>query len=415
MQRREKILLIVLLASLGVWSVKPFVQDTLYGPVQERQRQKTSATEKLENVEEQFDIALAKLAQLSAWKQRSLPADPKVAALAYQQWLTDLAELVAQFSEVKVAPERVASAGQDEYTAVRVSVTAEATLEQVRRFLYRFYRADLLHRIIDLKLEKLDGGSAPRLRLSLTAEGLALPGSPARGPTLFPRTELADELPDGATTLAVKDPAGFPNDTPFRIRIGREYLVVTETNDGQWSVERGTDFSSSASHSAQTVVELAPVHPAMRNRGFDESRPLVALNPFAPPAPSTERPSSPETDPAEHVYFTAALAGFTGDGGWRAWLHDRAEHKRIVLTEGVRLNYAGIEATVKHIEREYLLLEMDGATWRLEHGENLRSMRNIGDVSESPPPATALRPAVAPAAGSGREQQPGKDVPQNNL
>ena len=568
MQQREKILATLLLGTLGIGWAGPKAWNTVQGPVTERQTREKLLDKQLDSKQQELTIALAKLRNMKDWKGRSLPSDPQVAALAYQQWLTDLAEVVVRFSDLKVsAPTRMTSKKSKTYAAVRLTVSGQATLMQVREFLYRFARADVLHHVTDMKWDSQQNEGNPLLRVSVSVEGLALKEAPERGDTLFARTELKEDLQEDGTSLTVQATGDFPDTCPFRVRIGAEYVTVTETKGAVWTLQRHVDSSRSSAHSAGTVVESAPIHPAWKDRALDDYMAIVDLNPFAkpglydprlefegnrtvqrggpvqlqakalgfgpkhgkptfslagdvptgleidtdtgqfqwntpedlsaqpysvtvavaafgleeplsqtlditlqepnsPPAlepvgeqtaflgqelvfavqasddntpadqlkfsladgapegtsidattgefrwalPETQQPGpvvvtvqvadagdpaltttqavtvAVQDDVAQYTYLTAAVAA---DTQRQAWLYDRANNKRLVLREGDSMKYAGMEAFVLAIGRDFVLLQKDDGSWRLGLGKNLRSAEKIAEAPSSNPQTDA--------------------------
>ena len=75
------------------------------------------------------------------------------------------------FTNVQVTPGRRIPQGKD-WTSILVSLQGEATLSQVRQFLFYFNRSNLAHRIGSLVVESSDSSRDVPLRVSLTAEGL---------------------------------------------------------------------------------------------------------------------------------------------------------------------------------------------------------------------------------------------------
>ena len=282
MQRREKLLLLLLVAAVLAWQGQGLVDFVVFAPLAERTEQIRTLDKKIKEQENQQSAIKASAAKLEQWKTTSLPPDPLDAQRLYQQWLTDLVQL-AGLSRPKVTPGRRMPRG-DVYEAVQVSVETEATLEQLCRFLYHFYRTDLLHQIVRMRLDSEENEGNPLLKVTLTAEGLALTGAPKRE-RLFPQTKLSTDVKSEATGITVEGNEGFPAAAPFRIRIGQEYLTVTGTSGRKWTVKRGADATAARSHQAEGIVELAPVSPAVKDRTLEDYRALISRSPFVKPGP----------------------------------------------------------------------------------------------------------------------------------
>ncbi len=76
-------------------------------------------------------------------------------------------------------------------------------------------------------------------------------------------------------------------------------------------------------------------------------------------------------DTSQFTYLTATLKK---DGVPEAWLYDRSTNKRLILHEGDRLNYAGVQAEVQKIGRDFVQLKTENAVLKLKLGENLRTL-----------------------------------------
>ena len=80
--------------------------------------------------------------------------------------------------------------------------------------------------------------------------------------------------------------------------------------------------------------------------------------------------------------FTVLTGIIVSEGKKEFWLSDKSTNKRLVLREGENLKYADVDAVVERIEPKYVLLKKDDAVWRLNLGENLKSLRKIEVVAQ---------------------------------
>lgn len=281
MKKSEKLLLSALLSVVGILFVIPAVWAVFRGPVADQEKLRDSAQSRLGTVDAQFTAALAELASMRELKDQSLSANASQGALAYQQWLSDLAELVAKFGEPQIMPERITPARDNSYVAVRIRITGTGTIEQLREFLFRFHRARVLHRIANLTVEALDHSARPKLSIRVTAEALSLRDAGTKGATLFPRTETVAAMKD--SRLEVQSTEGFPDKAPFEVRIGGAYCGVTAVEGPVWTVSPPAEGEWKVD--AGKIVELAPVHPDFRKATRDDFDALVKQNPFRKPVP----------------------------------------------------------------------------------------------------------------------------------
>ncbi len=75
-------------------------------------------------------------------------------------------------------------------------------------------------------------------------------------------TTLTADIGTADLGIAIGDFTQFPSLLPYRIKIGNEYLLVTAgAGTANWTVLRGMDQSTAASHSAGDIVLLDPPNP----------------------------------------------------------------------------------------------------------------------------------------------------------
>jgi hypothetical protein len=384
MQRREKILAVILLLAILVWWGRPFVWRTAIEPVEIRQAELDMLTASIaEKQVEQVRLARARR-QLEDCKSRSLSRDPLVAHRVYQGWLTDLAQN-AGFEELKVTPERRVSRDEG-YTTVDVSISAEATLGQLCLFLHRFYRTDLLHRVTNISLQSKANNADPVLKVSLTAEGLCMADASPRK-RMFAESRLREPCGVDDTLLAVRDAVEFPEDGNYLVRIGSEYLRVTRVSGNEWTVQRGVDASLPAEHAEGAIAAIVPIRPDTQLQTMAACRALIGRNPFAVPSPDLESPqpdgvAGEEKPPLDAAEFAFLIGVITRDDQRKALFFDRLNNQRISVTEGESFSMAGIEAAVVQIGADHIVLRRGGRMWRLPVGENLRSMRRSDDAED---------------------------------
>lgn len=287
MKNSEKQLLIALAACLGVFVGVPFVWRTVAGPVVELQKDVDKAGDDIKKQNDLFDLGRARLTAMAVYKEQSLSSHASQGALAYQQWLTDLAEIVGGFSEPKVEPDRISAPKNKPYVIVRMSIKGESTLEQVRTFLYRFHRANVLHRMVSLKLDAQNNSSSPRVAVTIMTEALSLKSAEVKGATLFPRSSVATVSKDQAALITLAETDGFPKEAPFEVRIGADYHQVVAISDDGWQLEvaDGEDLSVSV----DDKIEYSPVHPDYTDATEEQFAALIEKNPFAKPAPYRPR------------------------------------------------------------------------------------------------------------------------------
>ena len=304
MQQREKNLLIGLVAAVLLWQGGKVVSSTFLEPLWTRQKDLEKLQESVSEKNKSLILLARQRKQLDGWKRRSLPPDPAsmskraagtqggarpTAANAqrlYQDWLLDLAVL-SGFEQLKISPERTTVSPDNVYVSVHVKIDAEPRYEQLCRFLDRFYRTDLLHRITSIRIQSNEAEGDPFLKVLIEAEGMALLDAPQRR-QLFAQTTLAEDLAEDGTTIKLKSVEGFPESPGFLIRVKNEFVTVTEMKGNVWTVERGQDGTTAASVPAGSIVEDAPRNPDIALRTDEQIKQLLASNVFLKPVPPTQ-------------------------------------------------------------------------------------------------------------------------------
>ena len=298
MQRREQYLLIGLVGAVLFWQGLRLLDSTFIEPLRVKQAELTKLEETVDQRMKELVLLARQRKNLIDWKRRGLPTDKATKKLRndrpdalnaqrlYQDWLHDLAQL-SGFEDLKVQPDRLAVSRDNVFVSVGIKIEGEARFEQLCRFLGRFYRADLLHRVTSLRIQSRESDGDPFLQIVLEAEGLAVVGSQDKR-LLFPRATLTEELPDDATVLKLESVEGFPTEPGFLVRMRDEFLKVSGINETTWTVERARDGTTAAGHPLGTIIESMPMLPNMTARSSEEIKQLLETNIFIKPAPPVQ-------------------------------------------------------------------------------------------------------------------------------
>jgi hypothetical protein len=239
MSSSEKRLLQGLLAVLGVAALF-WVRTQFVAPVVKAEQDLDRARNTLDIEDEKVIGALGKIQTMKLHKDQSLSSNVSEASLGYEQWLSDLAENVAKFRDPEVSRETTSPSRDNSYVAIKIRVTGRGTMKQLREFLYRFHRANVLHQISSLTVDAVDNSSNPLLDIVLMADGLSLRSAPVKGPTLFARSEVVSVEDDPDRVLTVADgTAAWPEKAPFEIRVDDKFLTVLERVHQVWEIKGG--------------------------------------------------------------------------------------------------------------------------------------------------------------------------------
>ena len=278
MKNSEKFLVGGLLLVIVGWLVGP----SFIGLV-------TGSGARLDAIEQSLNRDLKTLKKLNKWKQQSLAAPESGSAHRaeeqYRNWIWTLAEEVGGFKELNVAPASRGSGRRSRgMVPVQVQLTGLASFGDVQRFLFRFYQADLLHKVVSLRMKSKSQNNDPQLEVTLVAEGLSLPYAsdrPTGRDTLFPQTRLVSDSDEESVDVA--NAFGFPVKEAFRVRVGDQYLDVESSEkvtDDKDSAVRWTFAPDSpvSSVDADAIAELVPVAESMKTV---VPRDYKLVNPFA--------------------------------------------------------------------------------------------------------------------------------------
>ncbi|MDA0587801.1 MAG: putative Ig domain-containing protein [Planctomycetota bacterium] len=104
-----------------------------------------------------------------------------------------------------------------------------------------------------------------------------------------------------------------------------------------------------------------------------------------------------QEDRAIYTYLTGSIAA---DDRKQAWLYDRSTNNRVILEEGDEFEYAGFEALVLSIDRDFMTMQQERNTLRLDIGNSLREAVVIATAPLPEKPAESTEGA-APATSDG--------------
>jgi hypothetical protein len=321
-QTRKKVLVGGLALVVLFFLVRTKVDTWLRGPIRTLQSDVVAAGNSAETLaaeEMQLDIAKR---NLEDWKTISLPADVDNSQRLYREWIQSLAEECG-FSRISVVPGSKSS--QKEYSLVSVEIrNAETDLQGLKKFLYLFDQANMLHRIASLSINSPSPKGNPRMTVTLTAEGISAAGAEDRS-ELLARTPLTTAIKVADKIIVAAPNEQFPvAETPFEpflIRLDRELLRVDAVTDAGWQVTRGAEETTAAAHEADSIIELFPVAWDRKEKSQEQYAAVVKSSLFVIPAPPKKYTpritgvSSKTIKPGEEVKFTAKADGLDPELG----------------------------------------------------------------------------------------------------
>jgi hypothetical protein len=321
-EKRKKVLLGGLALVVLFFLVRTKLDSWIRGPIRTLQSDVMAAESSAETLAaEEIQLDVAKR-NLEDWKTISLPADVDNSQRLYREWVQSLAEECG-FSRISVVPGSKSS--QKEYGLVSVEVrNAETDLQGLKKFLFLFDQANILHRIASLNINSPSPKGNPRMTVTLTAEGISAGGAEDRR-ELLARTPLtaAAKVTDEVIVAAPNElfPVAETPFEPFLIRIDRELLRVNAVTDTGWQVARGAEETTAAAHEADSVIELFPIAWDRKEKTSEQYAEFVKSSFFVIPSPPKKYTpritgvSSKTIKPGEEVKFTAKADGLDPELG----------------------------------------------------------------------------------------------------
>jgi hypothetical protein len=372
MQRREKILLALLLGAVIAWQGRGIVRGVFLGRLDDRWDKVKVVNETNSTLVDKETKLLQTMKRMGEWKNRSLPPDALEALRLYQQWLTDLGQTAA-IAKLHIAPEQRQGTGPGFKTA-SVKITGEGTFDQLTTFLHEFQRIAMLHRIASLKVEEAKAGGGP-LKFTMVAEGMLLEDSAPRT-RLLARTTLADSLPRSFDTVKVVSSEGFPTEPGFSVRIDKEFVVVTKIDGNNWTITRAVDGTTKTGHNRKAEVEFNPVRAERKDIKLEDVRKSLVANPFVKPGPT----GPPTIDPNDPARQTRLMASVSENEDQAAYLYNGLTKTQTVVRKGTEISVGDIQGTVVAVEPKYIHIKRGNDVYQLNIGKDLRSMPRADDL-----------------------------------
>lgn len=377
---------------------------------------RTDRIEKLTDQKNQLtrDVRMGTAAreEYAAFEQRSLPGDLEVAKTKYKDWLFALAEQKG-LQQVGINPgsdPEVKGIGNK----VTYNVAAFGRLPQIVAFLHEIYRANLLHRVVTLKLTPTTDMRYLKLTMGLEAlwidtnEGTKIPTEPGE------RLAFAD-VEAYQKSVSDRNLFGLANrelalDAPSstRVTLGDRLNVEVRATDSDYMDEidfvlgenapegleivpgdhRRSSETNAVSRSARLGWSPKKVGTyEFQVTAFDDGLPSkkitktlsVTVAEKPPEVVAEPPPPKPEFDVAKHTQFNAILSV---DGVAEIWLFDRTAGKMHVLRVGDEFEIGSVEATVEEIGERTAILRTEEGRLRISQGQFLTDAEELVSTPE---------------------------------
>ena len=145
MNKREKILAILVCATVGSLVGDRAVKRYVWAPLRDKEAQLSSASQRLEQARAKSNDALRARVEFEDWRRRALPPNVGLAQTRYQEFLRGLLS-DAKIDRPLVTP-RQPSRRRSNFVRLAFQVELRCKLDQLERFLADFFQSDLLHQI----------------------------------------------------------------------------------------------------------------------------------------------------------------------------------------------------------------------------------------------------------------------------
>ena len=169
-QRREQILGGILVAMVLYFAGEYAWQQNVQAPLITLDERYSEIVEKIEKGTQTFKRTKALPGQIRAWEKQALPGDNETARSLYRNWLLTL------IRDAKLQNSRVDAgtpSSRRGYRILSVNASARGTLRQITDTLFAFENADLLHKIVSLRL--VPQSSTGRFELAMNIEAVMMP------------------------------------------------------------------------------------------------------------------------------------------------------------------------------------------------------------------------------------------------
>jgi hypothetical protein len=401
---RER-LFAVIVGCVAVLLVGYFVYSWIAGQFRNRATEIATLQKDIKDRDRTANKGRAAARKIAQYEERSLPANPEIAATHYQTWLITEMEL-AGLDAPKMSLASQQGGDKDPFIKQAYQIDAKGTLPQVVELLHSFYRMDWLHRITSLTISPIKDSkwldikmnvetlslrkasnvdkllSRPSSRLALgDAEAYydAVVGRNLFGPRNHePKISLSGSLDvflgrEAELTFKPEDPDPLDQFYFKLVESGAPDAKLDElTGKFTWTPKEEGKF--------EFIVEGQddgfPAKPSNREKFVINVRPQNA-----PPPPVI----------FDFAKFTMLTALLDVDGQGEVWLHVRPTGQMVTLHQGDQFEIGSMKGTVSEIGEYDFCFDFEGKRRKLSKGELLDQAKVINDVPQvaKPTPAEA--------------------------
>ena len=327
MNNREKMLGLGLATILGACLVFEPIRNSTFGSSDAFYQDMLFAKRKLQSLEDENLIVQREMHSLEEMRSRSLPSDPAMACVKYQEYLIQCLEKSGLTSPVVTGASPIPI--DDVGVKIHFTVQASATSAQIGKFLDHFFATETLHQINFLTVYQSGGPDSVEHAMSVGIEVLVLEGYRETMPNLTPRREKNG----AAKALAMNDIFRRPSKSTEPLADSSMLTSILQS------------FTAEVKQPTEMVVTTTVEMPTM-------------------PEPVTQQLAEPKE--------TVRLIGVIERGKSRlALFYDSQTGRQVMLEVNGNLHELGIEAIVKKIEKDSVLLVLGDTTQQMKLGMRL--------------------------------------------
>jgi hypothetical protein len=352
--------------------------------------------------------------RILGYERRSLPADLSEARSQYQEWLIAVTYEFFGENKMLVKPSGGETVRGGVYDRLEYSIAGEGNLDELTRFLHRFYDVNYLHRIDSLRIQPIP--DSKNLKITCDIEALIVKTTSKqklgdeRGDRIPP-----DSLDDYLADILNRNVFGQPNEPPqlssirtqrvdrgdnFRQTVSareRDELdrLSFQLEDGPEGMRLSQDDDDSAELTWRPLRNgTYDVTVSVADDGLPSKSDFLTfqIEVEDPPEPVDPGPAPPRFDFAKYTFLTSVQAI---DGKPIIWLYSRPTGKKIVCGEGEEIEIGDYQALVRRIdvERNQIELVVEDEVHVLRLGQNLREaqLESSGKVGQAASPGVAPR------------------------
>lgn len=327
MNKREKWLGVGLATLLGSFLVFEPIRNSTFGSSNVFYENMLAEKRKLQSLENENLIAQREIQCLEEMRSKSLPSDPAMACVKYQEYLIRCLEKSGLKSPIVSSASRIPMDGVG--VKVHFTVQASATSAQIGSFLDHFFATETLHQINYLTVYQSGGPDSVEHAMSVGIEVLVLEGNRETMPNLIPRREKNG----AANALAANDIFRRPS-KPI-VPIAEASMLTSILQSLTSEVKQPTAMV------VTTTVEVPSI-----------------------PEPVAQLPADPKE--------TVRLIGVIERGKSRvALFYDSQTGKQAMVELNGNLQELGIDANIRQIGKDSVLLSLGDSTQELKLGKRI--------------------------------------------